>query len=173
MPRSSIDISMHYEHIVRLWEEDYSISDILQNLNDERDVQIGRTALKRRLTEWNLQRRVRLEDTPALRTRIIALTYESCFNDKDTYEVLCRKGYVLGMRAFVRLRKSMNIYKRVSVFNREESDAELTRVVEQEFAKGNIDSYSRSLLYYHFRTRGNLVSRYTPVRAVFHISLLI
>ena len=170
MPRPSIDLSMYYDYIVQLWEDNFSISDILQKLNEKHFVRIERTALKQRFTEWDLHRRVRLQDTSILRMRIIALTYESCFNDKNTYDVLCREEHVLEMRAFVRLRKSMSIHKRVSVFNRAEIDAELQRVIEEEFARGIIDEYGKNLLYYHFRTRENIISRYIHVRTIFHIT---
>ena len=95
MPRPSIDIEIHRSYIVHLWNEDYSLSDILQKLHEEHSVRIGRNTLKRRLTEWSLQKRVLLEDTPFLRMRIIALTYITDSNSNHSYEALVQPCGVL------------------------------------------------------------------------------
>ena len=172
MPRPMKDLIEHKSYIVHLREENHSLSDIIRKLLVKRFVRVGKNTLMLRLAEWGFQKHVFLEDSSVLRMRIIALTYEFCFNDKNTYEILCREEHVLDMRAFVRLRKSMSIHKRVSVFNREEVDAELIRMIEQEFERGTIDGYGKNHLYYHFRTRGNIISRYVHVRTIFHINLL-
>ena len=110
------------------------------------------------MKSWNLGTHVITSDTADLRLRIIALTYESCFNDADTLHALVREGSTIAPRALQRIRKSMGIYIRVSVFNKAEADAEAERLVRQELDSVVIDGFGRQL-FYHFRTQGNIISR--------------
>ena len=111
------------------------------------------------MKSWILGTHVITSDTAGLRLRIIALTYESCFNDADTLHALVQEGFTIAPRALQRIRKSMGIYKRVSVFNKAEADAEAERLVRQELDSGVIDGFGRGQLFYHFRTQGNIISR--------------
>ena len=72
---------------------------------------------------------------------------------------LVKKGFIIATRALQRIRKFMNIYKRVSVFNKAKADVEAERLMRQELDSKIIDEFKREQLYYNFRTQGNIISR--------------
>ena len=72
---------------------------------------------------------------------------------------LVKKGFIIATRALQRIRKFMNIYKRVSVVNKAKADVEAERLMRQELDSKIIDEFKREQLYYNFRTQGNIISR--------------
>jgi hypothetical protein len=50
--------------------------------------------------------------------------------------------------------------QRISVFNQEKADAELTRVISQELNTEAINEYEQDLLYTHFHTNEHLTAQY-------------
>lgn len=82
--------------------------------------------------------------------RIIALTYALCFNDADTLNALLKEDFEIGQTRLVRIRKSMGIIRRILVFDRKTADAELLTLVEQEYAKENLDGFGKQYIHMHF-----------------------
>lgn len=62
----------------------------------------------------------------------------------------------------------MAIIKRISVFDRETSDAELLALVEQEYAKGNLDGFGKQYIHMYFRMQGSMISRYVHLRHIIY-----
>ncbi len=58
------------------------------------------------------------------------------------------------------MHQRLDMQQRISVFNQEKADAELTRVVSQELNTEAIDEYEQDLLYTHFCTNEHLTAQY-------------
>lgn len=66
---------------------------------------------------------------------------------------------MLGIWGLIYIRKELGLIRQISAWNTNKIDRQLDLFVEQEFQKGNIKGYDCSLLYYHFRTQGHIISR--------------
>jgi hypothetical protein len=74
----------------------------------------------------------------------------------------------LSITEFVRIRKDLDIIKRVSTRDAEESNKRLLKLMKAEYDKRVIRDYKRDLLYYHFRNQEHIVSRF--VRSIYLFS---
>ena len=59
-----------------------------------------------------------------------------------------------------RLRKEIGLLRRIGVFERNERDAQLFQVLQEELNNRRIEGYGRRLLYDYFRKNRQLVTQY-------------
>jgi hypothetical protein len=157
--RQSIDISSYKAEIIEHFLSGTSIQQIALHLSDVCQVQIHERTIQRRLREWKISKRVKTDDTPQLRARVAVLFYQCCLSDKDILYVINKEGYSIGAWGLKRLRKELNLPRRVSSIDREEAERALLETVQKELDKGTIEGLGRANLYAYFRSHGHNVSR--------------
>jgi Clr5 domain len=160
MPRLTINLDPYKEEITTLLDSKRTNADIREYLNDLYGLQIADKTLRRRLKEWKISTHTWIQDTPALRDRVISLFYNG-LNDRQLYEALRIEGYMLGEEALVQLRLTMNLKHYEQGRNDQQAADELARGrIAEELTKGVIEGYGRGLLYTHFQQLGVHIARY-------------
>ena len=130
MPCLVINIDPYKNEIIELFENYHMLSQILQYLLKHHLVHIGQSTLQRCLLQWNIHQQVQTWDLKELQLQIIVLTYASYFNNADTLNALLKKDFEIGQIKLVQIRKSMGIIRRISIFDKKTTNAELLTLVE-------------------------------------------
>jgi hypothetical protein len=120
---------------------------------------VEQKTIRRRLQEWGITRRTKVDDTPQLRARIAILFYNCCLSDKNILNILQQEGYSISSWSLIRIRKEMGIKRRIDPQNLEEADRELLELVQRELDKGTIEGLGRGNLHAYFRTNMHIASR--------------
>lgn len=92
-----------------------------------------------------------------MKQRIVKLVFQFCLKDVNLLYVLQQDDYKINVFEFVRLRKKMNIKRKVSVFHREKIDAELRALIITFSENFFVIKLKRNMLYTHFRTQDCLI----------------
>ena len=78
--------------IVQLFDNGSSYTEICQQLQAQHNVEISECTLKRRLQEWQITRRTKMEDTLELRARILYLFASQGYSDLKILPILKQEG---------------------------------------------------------------------------------
>jgi hypothetical protein len=82
------------------------------------------------------------------------------FPDPIIVRALNQEGYPIGLTQVVRIQKSQDCKRRLTVWERAEADSKLWEIVQAELDKGEIKGYGKELLVKYFCTKGVNTSRY-------------
>ena len=160
MPTPIIDIECHREYIKSLFQEDnIKKQEICDILLQKFRIHISLRTLESWLKQWGIAKNRLSEDTPELRLRLTVLFFDVGLEDKDILHVLQHEHYQIELRKLQTIRKDMGLFRRGSVFNKEESDMVLEQLVQKELDKGEILTFGRGLLYEYFRSKGHIIGR--------------
>jgi hypothetical protein len=154
-----IDLELHKQIIEGFVLHGINLEQIPERLLRDHGIKISIRTLKRSLQQWNIKSRIKPDDSEELDIRIALLYYNFGYSDKQSLEVLQGEGVSISSYTLVQARKRLGIYRRVSVFNREESERELRRIVQEQLDLGTIESYGRGLLHGFLRNQGCIASR--------------
>jgi hypothetical protein len=154
MALSAIPLDQYREVITENYLGGVDAEDLALLLLEKYQVEVSMRTIQRRLQDWGVKKLVRVVYSQELRLAIISLYFEFRANDVVMLHILHSRGFKTAECSLYRLRRSMGLKRRVSVFQREESDDELRRVVEEELDNGQIEAYGRTLLDSHFRSHG-------------------
>ena len=81
-------------------------------------------------------------------------------DDEAMLEVLNEDGYTIAKRRLERIRREMNLYRRLSASQSKlEMDLLVLDIVRRELQKGIVQGYSRGYLYTHMRQSGLIAAR--------------
>jgi hypothetical protein len=94
-----------------------------------------------------------------LRVRLSILFYQCEFNDADILFALQQEEFFIDIYDVVRIRKELDIIKRVSARDVKETDKRLLKIIQAKFDKDIARDYDRDMLYYHFRNQEHIISR--------------
>jgi hypothetical protein len=154
MAPSAIPLDQYREVITENYLGGVDAEDLALLLLEKYQVEVSVRTIQRRLQDWGVKKLVRVVYSQELRLAIISLYFEFRANDVVMLHILHSRGFKIAECSLYRLRRSMGLKRRVSVFQREESDDELRRVVEEELDNGQIEAYGRTLLDSHFPSHG-------------------
>ena len=157
--RPKVELDCFREEIQEMRASD-TIDGIVNWLSNVHNITVSRSTMKRKLQEWQTIIQERTEDSPQLRARLAVLFYEVCLKDDDMMRVLIEEGYQITLTGLVRLRKELNMTRKVDFRHREEADRLLLDIAQKELDKGEIDGYGISHLYTYFRTKQFNISRF-------------
>lgn len=163
MSRAKINLDPYKDEILALISLKKSNANIMRYLYDSYHIQVADHTLRRRLKEWDISVRNRMQDTPALRDRITSLFFNG-LNEDQLYRALQTEGYQLGERALQRLRFELGLKRRHrTAEDQKEADETANGVITEELQKGVIQGYGRGLLYAHFHQLGVHIARYVQL----------
>jgi hypothetical protein len=136
-----------------------SSKDIAERLTNDHHIVCTNRTIKRRLKMWGVKKHSRVLETAALRLRIVTMFFMN-FPDPIIVRALNQEGYPIGLTQVVRIRKSQDCKRRLTIWERAEADSKLWEIVRAELDKGEIEGYGKELLIKYFRTKGVNISRY-------------
>ena len=157
--RSKIELNCFREEIQKMRAFDI-IDDIVNWLSNVHNIIVSRSTMKRKLQEWQTIIQKRTENSPQLRARLVVLFYEMCLKDDDMMRVLIEEEYQITLTDLVRLRKELNMIRKVDFRHREEADRLLLDIAQKELDKEKINDYEIFHLYTYFRTKQFNISRF-------------
>lgn len=157
--RPSISLVPYKDTIIAKFQDGTSAAAISEFLFHNFQIRVEQKTIRRRLREWGITRRTKVDDTPQLRARIAILFYNCCLSDKNILNILQQEGYSISSWSLIRIRKEMGIKRRIEPQNLEEADRELLGLVQKELDKGGIEGLGRGNLYAYFRTNMQIASR--------------
>lgn len=160
MPRQTIDLDPYQDHITALYHEGKTQHQIAEILHRDYEVFVSYRTIQRRLTEWKLGKRIKSEGNPEMDMRISALFFQSCLGDDDILKVLTHEGFITSRWNLVERRKKLGLLRKIAAGDTTQADTDLIETVRKAFSDETIQKYGRGLLWTHFRSHGNLVSRY-------------
>jgi hypothetical protein len=159
MPTPTIDLKPFQALITTWFNDDIPSNDIAKRLADEHGVNCTSRTIERRLKEWGVTKRVRIQETAALRLKIASMFYMN-FSDDIIVRALNEEGHRIGKTTVVRIRKAQGCKRWMTAWEREEANLELWNIVKEELDKGSIEGYGKELLQKYFRTKGLNTTRY-------------
>ena len=97
----------------------------------------------------------------ALHSRLKTLIFQVGLSDKQLTTTLKTEGYNISPRTLQRVQLLLNIRRRTSSKEEEETQFQLIkRILKEEIEISNIEDYRRVLLYQHLRRHGYMFSQY-------------
>jgi hypothetical protein len=153
MPAHEINLDPFKDNIVSWFHDDLSYKDIAERLLKDHNIVCTDRTIQRRLKLWGAKKRSRVLETAALRLRIVTMFFMN-FPDSVIVRALNQEGYPIGLTQVVRIRKSQDCKRRLTVWERAEADSKLWEIVQAELDKGEIEGYGKELLIKYFRTKG-------------------
>ncbi len=159
MPRPAIDLEPYKAIIIDLYDQHYTVNQIVKTLSDQHNVEVKARTIGSRLQGWSKNKRHATEDSPQLRLQITNLFLHCGLKDAEIVEVLRTEGYQLGLTGLIRIRKDLGLYRRLANEHGEAAQSQLGHIVQSQLDEGVIQGYGRGYLYTHFRSQGHIVSR--------------
>jgi hypothetical protein len=144
-----------------LHREDRTTTQIVNSLNEIYQVKIIYRTIKRRLKFWNVTiKQIKTNDSSKLRARIAILFFQSeCIDEKILF-FLKQKEYFIDSWKLIRIRKELDITKRIFVRDKEASNRILLNIIKTELDKNVAREYEKELLHCHFRIQDHIVFRF-------------
>ena len=159
MVRPVKDLDSFKDKIINWFQDGITIDAIVERLDQQFQVQLSVSTMKRRLRKWGIQLRTITQDTLELRAQI-AILFHANLSDVNIVRALKQEGVSIEVTGVVRIRKKQGLIRRMTPFDRHKSDERLFEVLKQELENGRVEGFGRELLWTHFSTSGHLVSRY-------------
>lgn len=158
--RHTIDLDPYKDWIIDLFQSNHTLIEISARLLKVHNVTCTDHTIQQQLNSWKIAKQVRTDYCLNLKKWVTALFYECCLNDKNILHILSAEGWTISAWGLIQTHQKLGLIWRFSVFNQEEADAELARVVSQELNTEMIDEYGWELLYTHFCMKGHLAAQY-------------
>src|SRR2546423_8308852 len=168
MPKPQINLKPFKGLITTWFNDDLSSDDIAKRLADEHSIVCTARTIERRLKEWGVTKRVRIQETAGLRLKFASMYYMN-FPDDIIVRALNEEGYQIGKTSVVRIRKAQGCKRWMTAWEREEANSELWSIVKEELDKGTIEGYGKELLQKYFRTNGLNTTRYYSFEMFYNI----
>src|ERR1700722_10374894 len=124
MPNPKIDLKPFQGLITTWFNDNLSLDDIANRLANEYNATFTARTIKRRLNDWGVKKRLRIQETTALRLKIASMFYMN-FPDDIIVRALNGEGYQIGMTTVVRIRKAQGCKRRMSAWERVEANLEV------------------------------------------------
>jgi hypothetical protein len=105
MPTPTIDLKPFQALITTWFNDDIPSNDIAKRLADEHSVNCTSRTIERRLKEWGVTKRVRIQETAALRLKIASMFYMNFPND-IIVRALNEDGHRIRKTTVVQIRKA-------------------------------------------------------------------
>jgi hypothetical protein len=144
MPVPEINLNPFKDRIISWFHDDLSYKDIAERLLKDHNVVCTDRTIQRRLKLWGAKKRSRVLETAALRLRIVTMFFMN-FPDPIIVRALNQEGYSIGLTQVVRIRKSQDCKRRLTVWEQAEADSKLWEIVQAELDKGEIEGYGKEL----------------------------
>jgi hypothetical protein len=138
MPKPQINLQPFKGLITTWFNDDISSDDIAKRLADEHNVVCTARTIERRLKEWGVAKRVRIQETVGLRLKIASMYYIN-FSDDIIVRALNKEGYQIRKTSVVRIRKTQGCKRWMTAWEREEANSELWNIVKEELDKGTVE----------------------------------
>jgi len=111
-PRNS-ELDIYQDFILDQLSRKESLTSILSYLRETHQIQVSLRTLSRRLKEWNApQRRVYTVKSPGIEEALRHHFFERGASDDQLVSLLRRDGFTVSKTGVVKLRRSMDIYRR-------------------------------------------------------------
>jgi hypothetical protein len=157
----SIDLEPYKAQMISWFQDDnMAANEISESLRSSYDIIVVPRTIQRRLKDWGITKRTRVENTAKLRARIAYMFCVLGFTDNEMLHALKIEGYQLGRTSLVRIQREQRLWRRLSIFDRAALKEQLQEAIKEELDKGSIEGYGRGLLYTHFRTIGFIATRF-------------
>jgi len=158
MVRELIDLEAYKWPITQWIRVRISDEAIIARLEAEFEIRVSTRTLRRRLQEWKITRYIRNGNSPEVRILITTLYRLGC-TDIQIVEDLKSSGIEIGLRTIARIRLEIGLTRRMTTWDRKESDMALFNELEKEIDDGRIEGYGREFLNTYFRRKGHIVAR--------------
>jgi hypothetical protein len=166
--RTTIDLVPYKAQIITWFQdENKTLDEITHLLRSTYEISATSRTIKRRLKDWGITKRTRVENTAVLRARIAYMFCMLGFTDNEMLHALKIEGYQIGRTSLVRIRREQRLWRRLSVFDRAAFEEQLREAIKEELDKGSIEGYGRRLLYDHFRTNGFIATRFETLFSLY------
>ena len=172
--RTAIDLEPYKAQVITWFQDENKTADeIVELLRSSYDKSTSPRTVQRRLKDWGITKRTRVENTAVLRARIGYMFCVLGFTDNEMLHALKHEGYRIEKTSLVRIRREQRLWRRLSLFDRAGLEEQLQEAIKEELDKGSIEGYGRGLLYTHFRTIGFIATRFEILFYLIYIKLLI
>jgi hypothetical protein len=117
--RTIVDLSLYKAQIITWFQdENKTAEEIVQLILELYNEKIALRTVQRRLKDWNITKRTRIENTSTLQARIAYMFCVLGFTDSEILHALKHEGYRIEMTSLVRIRRQQRLWRRLSVFDR-------------------------------------------------------
>ena len=158
--RTAIDLEPYKAQMISWFQdENMTTNEIAESLRSSYEIAIVPRTIQRRLKDWGITKRTRVENTAKLRARIAYMFCMLGFTDDEMLHALKIEGYQIGKTSLERIRREQRLWRRLSIFDRAALEEQLQEAIKEELDKGSIEGYGQRLLYHHFRTIGFIATQ--------------
>ena len=167
MVKTAIDLGPYKAQMITWFQdENKTANEIVELLCSLYNVTIVSQTVQRRLKDWGITKRTRVENTATLRARIAYMFCILGFTDNEILHALKEEGHRIEKTSLVRIRREQRLWRRLSIFDRAALEEQLREAIQEELDKGSIEGYGRGLLYTHFRTIGFIATRFEIIISI-------
>ncbi len=144
MSRQIINSDFHKNKILKLHQKKHVVAQIAKYFRDTYQIEVVTRTIKRRLQSWNVTiKRIKTNDSSKLRARIAILFFQCNCNDEEILLFLKQKKYFINLWKLIRIRKKLDITKRIFVRDKEKSNRILLNIVRAELDKDVAREYEK------------------------------
>ncbi len=156
-----IDFDFHKNEVLKLHQKEHAVAQIAKYFRDTYQIEVAIRTIERRLQSWNVTiKRIKTNDSSKLRARITILFFQCDCNDEEILLFLKQKKYFIDRWKLIRIRKELDITKRIFVRDKKKSNRILLNIVRAELDKDVAREYEKELLHCHFRIQEHIVFRF-------------
>jgi hypothetical protein len=114
----TIDLEPHKAQMISWFQdENMTANEISESLRLLYDIIVVSRTIQRRLNDWGITKRTRVENTAKLQARIAYMFCVLGFTDDEMLHALKIEGYQIRRTSLVRIRRGQRLWRRLSIFD--------------------------------------------------------
>ena len=114
---SAKNLDSHQKKITELFLNNFFIEEIVSHLLSSYNVQVSIKTLKHYLTDWNIKKWVKTENSSQLWTRITTFFFKYCAENNEILYILDQKNYTIDKANLKCFQKKLELIWWISWFN--------------------------------------------------------
>ena len=129
MSWSAKNLDSHQKKITELFLNNFSTEEIASYLLSNYNVQVSIKTFKHQLTDWNIKKQVKTENSSQLQARITTFFFECCAEDNEILYILDQENYTIDKTDLKCLWKKLELIQWISQFDQKKADKKLHEIV--------------------------------------------
>jgi len=113
MPAHGINLNLFKDRIISWFNDGMSLKEITERLTNDHNIVCTDRTIERRLKTWGIKRRPRVQETVALRLKIVTMFYMN-FPNLSIVRALNQEGYQISLWQVVQIRKDQGCKQRLT-----------------------------------------------------------
>uniref|UniRef100_A0A093UTS1 Uncharacterized protein n=1 Tax=Talaromyces marneffei PM1 TaxID=1077442 RepID=A0A093UTS1_TALMA len=153
------DLLQYSHEISRLYADGRTVSQIVDHLREEYNIQVSTRTIERRLKEWKqLNRKYEVIETDAMKDTLIML-FQIGVDDREILRVLREQGHRISLHGLATYRRRLGMRRRISREEFEAAKERLKIIIQEELDSGTMKGFGIRHVYTYLWNKGYFAAR--------------